>query len=787
MELKNKKIQGLFGNAKKSKVIKALSQKKARTWQQMLFDSLKSQDVYGRKVEFTYKGQKRYKTLLGAIFTLAQRVVISIFIIFQLYLLISKKHPRTHTKNLIQGNDNMSKINLWQQGFDIGFKLQGQDSHLFDETFGSFRAEMIRTITNFSQTYLNNENEKQYAHKSQITYLNVTKCEENSFENLAQSEKNRQNLEEYFCVDTQDFKDQLFIEGNIKSIQYTYIRIYLNFCQDANLQCKNQDDVQNFLDNMKLQYIFVNSNFDFTDYEKSVQHYIDDSNSITLQKNKKKDINVKVKFAYSQRYDNFFSFWEYYTDYFFKIDEIKHEESVLNSSTDVQTMAQINIKLDRKTLKYVRQVESIFDVLESIGGFKESIFSIIFIMLIFFQERMFKGSFIKQLYLYQARTRKRNSILEVQSTINHQMSDLSVGQKIQILNDPSQRRELFKKRLLSMKQFSLKKKNESDLNVLERIANSNFLQENQIIRIIDEILIRSRFKYGFEMILDYLAKCLCLRSLQKLSKNQSYKKHFLFKRGIEKLEQELDVVNLLRSIRQLRLLTQVILPLRSRLLLKFSKKNVILTSSSSSDSDFHKNDILKQIDNNKNQFLKLASIVKIKKALSHFKQHPMDDNDKVLLKGIFIKKAKDFHDELLQTPMLPKSNEIDDSELKSNTSNSNRLNDSQRPLQQRKSNLISNLELITRNNHLPPYSTPQNKIDEIDSSKYQLQDEENFSKYNKSRKIQKQGRSLIKSKTTRNRKLKDQKATSDAVNNFNDQIQIDQDAMVEEIDSNRSQ
>ena len=99
-----------------------------------------------------------------------------------------------------------------------------------------------------------------------------------------------------------------------------------------------------------------------------------------------------------------------------------------------------------------------------------------------------------------------------------------------------QRRELFKQRLMSMKQFSLKAKNESDLNVLERISNANFLQDNQITRIIDEILIRSRFKYGFEMIIDYLSKCLCIRSIKSIGKSSNYKKHFLYNRGVEKLE-----------------------------------------------------------------------------------------------------------------------------------------------------------------------------------------------------------------------------------------------------------
>jgi len=40
--------------------------------------------------------------------------------------------------------------------------------------------------------------------------------------------------------------------------------------------------------------------------------------------------------------------------------------------------------MERKTIKFVRIVETIFDVLESIGGFKESLFSIIFLLIIFF-------------------------------------------------------------------------------------------------------------------------------------------------------------------------------------------------------------------------------------------------------------------------------------------------------------------------------------------------------------------------------------------------------------------
>jgi len=49
--------------------------------------------------------------------------------------------------------------------------------------------------------------------------------------------------------------------------------------------------------------------------------------------------------------------------------------------------------------------------------------------------------------------------------------------------------------------------------------------------------------------------------------------------------QELDVITLLRSMRLTRLLSQGILDQRQRTLLKFQRKNLIETSSSSEDSD----------------------------------------------------------------------------------------------------------------------------------------------------------------------------------------------------------
>mmetsp|Transcript_32148 Transcript_32148/g.31467 ORF Transcript_32148/g.31467 Transcript_32148/m.31467 type:complete len:80 (+) Transcript_32148:947-1186(+) len=69
------------------------------------------------------------------------------------------------------------------------------------------------------------------------------------------------------------------------------------------------------------------------------------------------------------------------------------------------------------------------------------------------------------------------------------------------------------------------------------------------------IIQRKRFSYKRSHIFQYLKMCLCFRKVRKLKNRADFKKHFYFEKGEEKLIKELDVVNLLKSIRNLKLLT----------------------------------------------------------------------------------------------------------------------------------------------------------------------------------------------------------------------------------------
>lgn len=70
----------------------------------------------------------------------------------------------------------------------------------------------------------------------------------------------------------------------------------------------------------------------------------------------------------------------------------------MNRASDNEPYATLIVRLDNKSIVYGRLADTLFNALESIGGFYESIRHIGLLAVFFFQERLFKSSFIRQLY-----------------------------------------------------------------------------------------------------------------------------------------------------------------------------------------------------------------------------------------------------------------------------------------------------------------------------------------------------------------------------------------------------
>ena len=118
-------LPSLTSARNKTQLMKAMSAKKNKRWFTKVAGSFKSLDVYGERIEFTYKGQKTYQTVLGAFFSILYRVLVICFLCYELLILFTRAHTLTSTYKEIVNFDTFGEYFPIEEGFDIGFSISG--------------------------------------------------------------------------------------------------------------------------------------------------------------------------------------------------------------------------------------------------------------------------------------------------------------------------------------------------------------------------------------------------------------------------------------------------------------------------------------------------------------------------------------------------------------------------------------------------------------------------------------------------------------------------------------
>jgi hypothetical protein len=90
------------------------------------------------------------------------------------------------------------------------------------------------------------------------------------------------------------------------------------------------------------------------------------------------------------------------------------------------------------------------------------------------------------------------------------------------------------------------------------------------------------------------------------------------------MDKELDVVHILKIGRQFKILSQILLDQRQKVMTRFQRKYLVDTSSSSEESDYEsKLDIVRLMDSS-NPYKKLGTFGRLKQIVSSYKDHPLD-------------------------------------------------------------------------------------------------------------------------------------------------------------------
>ena len=99
--------------------------------------------------------------------------------------------------------------------------------------------------------------------------------------------------------------------------------------------------------------------------------------------------------------------------------------------------------------------------------------------------------------------------------------------------------------------------------------------------------------------------------------------------------EDIDIVNVLRSIYMNRIINKVLFTQKSRIFMKFQRK-FDLNDEQSSDSDYQQNNLAMKL-RSKNPFVKLGAFLRLQKMLNDCEGQKLSSREKSLVLGIFSK------------------------------------------------------------------------------------------------------------------------------------------------------
>eukprot|EP00347_Sterkiella_histriomuscorum_P011910 403370628 len=311
----------------------------------------KSIDMFGQKITLT-----TYKTSYGASITLLLALTFIAFIAYRLNVLFNKLENQTGRQTQFQDiSNNPAMYDIGEYGFDFAIGIRSN----IERKYGQLIVEHV------TQNRVFNETTNLTAIKFDIKTLEMVYC---GVDNLAYDNKEEillKGVDKYLCIKD---KKYLNIGGTFLSKIYKYLLIRFEICNNStfNNNCAPNEDIRMFFVKNEIWFRFVNSYFDFVDFQQPVKRFIEDRLYFPLKLQHKKIANMFIKRSYTSLYDSLNPLDKPKNLTFVKVDNIQQLESELD--WQFPGNLQINIRLDPEFDIYSRQIYSFYNLMFQLGG-----------------------------------------------------------------------------------------------------------------------------------------------------------------------------------------------------------------------------------------------------------------------------------------------------------------------------------------------------------------------------------------------------------------------------------
>ncbi|CDW71369.1 UNKNOWN [Stylonychia lemnae] len=308
----SRKLISIFPKQRKvNRPEKQLSQKK--NCAQSFKSRVKSIDIYGKKINLSYKGDDSFKTLPGAFSSLIVIFILLAYFAFRSYVLLSKSNPYLSKPTFLRHLLSEGEFKAMDYGFDIAFGINQE----LDPSIGHYQVNQVRYY--YIDKYDANGN--QIRIKDRIP-LEVQRCGQEHFNYENQREILMYNIDDYQCI----VRKNISLEGNFYSSKFSYIEIKLQKCQNSlnsKIVCKNQSQIDDFFEREKFNVALVNSIIDFNDYDQTKKSFIDDSIFWDIESDKYKKSNMYIQKQEANLQDDFLQLGQFEAFSFSQVSNIR--------------------------------------------------------------------------------------------------------------------------------------------------------------------------------------------------------------------------------------------------------------------------------------------------------------------------------------------------------------------------------------------------------------------------------------------------------------------------------
>ncbi|CAI2360974.1 unnamed protein product [Moneuplotes crassus] len=497
--------------------------------------SVKKTDFFPQQVSLTYKGNSSFQTFYGGVVSLAIIIMIISYSIRLLMVMFQRQQTNKTLNTII--NDIQNDPPTYEINKDnFGFVFTTQDSITNNRTYDP---SYISVSVTQNIDYYDQET-------GQRTYTSYDRDFDTCGEDFPTIDQKFEDLrdalkDEHQCLDNQTF----MIQGSTFSQVRQYITLNVNKCVNgtSSVVCKTTAEINQKVKNSQFVFGFATKFFDFDDYYNPIKSAYDTRFGASLDQgfHKMNEYLIQKSEVFDVNY--FFQFGQNVESEFYVVsEEIADFESTDGTDSKLLTLTFIQ---DAQMVNYERIIFSFFDAFSQIGGVFGLLLQVGALVTNSFSEKYFLASLFSFLYIstqkekIESKGNNRNAIAPTLRRFETQTDKIKPYHN-ETLKD-------FKHEINnSFVQNANNYKNDSSKSVITRCINHL------------ESLRRLYFTSS-----DYLKTLVPVFSNRA---KQQFSEHSL------KFSHECDIVEIIHSMRALKLMMKLVLSEHQQLLVSFSSK-----------------------------------------------------------------------------------------------------------------------------------------------------------------------------------------------------------------------